>query len=169
MKVNDGASATKSQASAASGGKDISPVGLAFLGVGTFMDSMGRYRAMIAQSQAEGQNADFYRKQAAFAQEVGDRQRMIFGRESEILFGEQKSGFAKAGLSVDNSSFFLATQMANRSSESYAIERETQMNVDLASARAVAADQASKSARRAANDEEIGTYVKTAATIAMFL
>lgn len=147
----------------------VSPVGVAFLGAGTFIKAYGQYSAEMAQSRAEMQNAGFYRTQADFAQAVGTRQQAIFGRESDILYGEQQSAFAKAGIDTQYSSFFLANQVMQRQTGEYAIEQETAMNVKLARARADAAVQQAQDQQSAASNQQIGTFIETAATIAMFL
>ncbi len=113
----------------------MSPAGLAFLGVGTFIQSQSKYKSLMQQSMAEGQNAHYYSQQAVYAQQAGDRQKMIYHRESQVLFGEQESGFAKAGVGASNSSFFLATQEMQRQQGEGAIDAETKMNVQLANAR----------------------------------
>lgn len=147
----------------------MSPAGLAFLGVGTFISAAGKYGSMMQQSSAEHENADFYRTQAQFAQEAGDRQKAVYHRESQVLFGEQTSGFAKAGVGASNSSFFLATQIAQRQSGEGAIDLETQLNVKLATARANEADQQASAISNAADSEQTAQYVQTAATVAMFV
>lgn len=149
--------------------KSVSPVGLAFLGVGTFMQAQGKYDALSAQSRSEEMNAGFFRDEADFAQASGDRQKVIYNTESQILYGEQMSGFAKAGIDTDNSSFFMATQMLQRNRGANAITLETEMNVRLANARADAADQASREYASGASNERMGTYIQGAATISMFL
>lgn len=149
--------------------KSVSPVGLAFLGVGTFMQGQAKYDALQKQSQAEEQNAGFYRTQADFAQKAGDRELVLTHRQNVITYGEQQSGFAKAGLDTENSSFFLATQMLQGQTKEEAVKSETEMNVRLAQARAQAADQAARDYQSAAGTEQMGTYIQTAATVAMFL
>lgn len=149
--------------------KSVSPAGLAFLGVGTFLQAQGKYDALKKQSQAEEINAGFFREQADFAQEAGDRELMITHRQNQVLYGEQQSGFAKAGIDTSNSSFFMATQMLQGQEKEGAVKTETEMNVKLANARAIAADQAARDYAGAAGTEQMGTYIQGAATIAMFL
>ncbi len=149
--------------------KSVSPYGLAFLGVGTFMQAKGKYDALMAQGEAEAQNAGFYSTQADFAQSAGERSKAIFDRESQVLYGEQKSGFAKAGIDAQNSSFFMASQMLQRQEGSSAITAESEMNVRLAHARELASQKAANEYAAAATNEQMGTYVQGAATIAMML
>ncbi len=150
-------------------GKSVSPYGLAFLGVGTFMQAKGKYDALMAQGEAEAANAGFYATQADFAQAAGDRQKRIYERESQVLYGEQLSGFAKAGIDSENSSFFMASQMLLRQEGSSAITAETEMNVRLAHAREFASMKAENEYAYAAGNEKNSSYLQTAATVAMFL
>lgn len=114
----------------------------ALLAAGTIIQGMGQMRANRAQAGSERANAEFYREQARFAREAGDRARMIFDRESDVLFGEQKSALAKAGIDSLSSSKFMAEQILFREQESYAIKKEADLNVRLASLRAEASDRA---------------------------
>lgn len=144
----------------------MGPASMAFMGAGLALNAYGNYMADLAQADAEAQNAGFYREQAAFAREAGDRQQLIFDRESKVLFGEQLSGFAKAGIDTSESSNFMAQQIFFRSQESFAIERETDMNVRLASLRADQADKTAKDLRRAAPLRAAGTILGGAGQIA---
>lgn len=121
----------------------MEPITLGVLGGGLALRSLGMLRANAAQSEAEKANAMFYREQAEFARFSGERQQAIFDRESEVLFGEQESAFAKAGVDMASSSTFMAHQLLNRQTESWAIKMETDMNVRLATLRA---DQSEKEA-----------------------
>lgn len=123
----------------------MEPVSLTILSVGTVLRGIGQARANQDQAAAERQNASFYREQANFAQKAGDRQRGIFDRESQILYSEQQSGFAKAGVDTGSSSYFMAQQMLYRQDESYAIKEETDFNVRLAMLRADQADATARS------------------------
>lgn len=120
------------------------PIALAAMAVGTIIKSYGQIKANMSQAEAERQNAGFYREQAAFAQKSGDRKREIYDRESQVLYGDQVSAFAKAGVSTGSSSFFLAQQMLLRQNESFAIKEEADFNVRLAMLRA---DQSDSTAR----------------------
>lgn len=131
-------------------------VAAAVMGAGTIMQSYGRYRATLDQADAEEVNAAWYREQADFAREAGDRQAMIFDRESKILFGEQRSAFAKSGVNPSESSFFMAQQMLYRSQEGYAIDKEADFNERLANLRANQAQETARSLRDAAPMEFFG-------------
>ena len=100
-----GISAVKGAGSAST----VSPAGLAFLGLGTFIQGQAKYDALQQQGEAEKANAGFYRLQATFAQEAGDQKEAVYHEESQILFGEQQSGFAKAGF--DPSNFLFSWQL----------------------------------------------------------
>lgn len=150
-------------------GSTVSPVGLAFLGMGTFIQGQAKYDALQKQSQAEKENANFYRIQANFAEEAGQRQENVYHDESTILFGEQESGFAKGGVDTSNSSFFMASQMLQRNKGEDAIKTNTDMNVMLAQKRAEASDQAARDYASAGASAQFGTYVSGAATLAAFL
>lgn len=118
---------------------------LILLGAGLVLQGMGRMEANAAQAEAEEENAEFYREQAEFAEKAGERQRMIFDRESVILYGEQQSAFAKAGVDTSGSSYFMAQQMLYRTQEAGAIMAEADMNVRLATLRAKQSSETAKS------------------------
>ena len=107
------------------------------------MKGYGTYMANMDQADAERKNASWYREQAEFAKKAGERQQMIFDRESQILYGEQLGAFAKAGVDTGASSYFVAKQMLFRQQESYAIKQEADMNTRLAMLKA---DQAERHA-----------------------
>lgn len=115
---------------------------VALFAAGTLIKSYGQAKNAEAEAAQERANAAWYREQAAFAQEAGERQRMLFDRESQVLYGQQQSGFAKAGIDTGSSSEFMAREMLYRDQESYAIKREADMNVKLAMMRANAAEEA---------------------------
>jgi hypothetical protein len=115
--------------------------------LGLVIQGYGQMQANQAQADAEAKNAGFYREQADFAREAGERQIGIFNRESDMLYGEQQSAFAKAGVDTQSSSLFMAKQMLHRQDESYAIKAESDMNVRLAMLRASQADSTAASLR----------------------
>jgi hypothetical protein len=113
------------------------------LGAGLVMKGYGTYMANMAQAEGERKNASWYREQADFAKKSGERQQMIFDRESQVLYGEQLGAFTKAGVDTSASSYFVAKQMLFRQQESYAIKQEADMNTRLAMLKA---DQAERNA-----------------------
>lgn len=117
----------------------------ALLGAGMVIKGIGQLKANMDQADAESKNASWYREQAAYARQVGDRQRSIFEDESQLLYGEQLSAFAKAGVDTSSSSLFMAKTMISRQDESYAIKKEADMNVRIAMLRA---DQAEATANQ---------------------
>jgi hypothetical protein len=139
---------------------DSTQVGL--MGVGLAMRAFGNYNANIAQGNAEETNAAFYREQANFARETGERQRLIFDRESVILFGQQRSAFAKAGVDTEHSVNFMASQMSFRTQESYAIQKEADMNVRLATLRAEQADETARQMK-----DPLNNFLQTVGPIAI--
>lgn len=147
------------------GSNKMSPAGSAFFAVGSFVQAYGKYHSLMAQSQAEQDNAAYYREQADYAQQAGAREHTIYEHESKILYGEQLSGFAKAGISSSNSSFFMASQMLQRSQGLNAIDKETQQNSQLASLRAQEADRVAGQDRNAASLETAATLVTAAAIL----
>jgi hypothetical protein len=122
-----------------------------FMGVGLGLQAYGMFRANNAQAAAEEANAGFFREQADFAREAGDRQRKIFNHESDYLFGDQMSAFAKAGVDTGSSSYFMSQQVLFRQEESYAIKKEADMNVRLAMLRADQSQQTANSLRNPVN------------------
>lgn len=121
----------------------MDPITIALMGGGLLLQAYGNYQANLSQADAARKNAGFYREQAQFAKEAGERQQMIFDRETQIQYGEQLSAYAKAGVDTQSSSLFFAKQMLFRQQESFAIKKEADMNVRLALLRA---DQAATQA-----------------------
>lgn len=108
---------------------------------GAGLSAVGQYQANQDKAQAEAQNASFYREQAAFAQDSGDRDLSIFNRKSQIEFGEQVNAFAKAGNQSADAIAFLAEEKLNRNKEAGAIKEDRDFNVRLANLRAGQADR----------------------------
>lgn len=125
----------------------MTPIGAGVMGAGLVLQTYGRIKANMDQADAEARNASFYREQAQYARETGERQRSIFDNESRILYGEQESAFAKAGVDVSANSYILATTMLSRQKESVAIQKEADFNVRLASLRADASDRSAEGLR----------------------
>jgi hypothetical protein len=113
------------------------------MGLGIAMQGYGRVKANLDQAMEEEMNAGFYREQAEFSRKAGDRQKDIFDRESEVLYGEQLSAFAKAGVDTSSNSLFMAKTMLFRDQESNAIKEEADFRTRLAMLRA---DQAQRTA-----------------------
>lgn len=119
--------------------------GAATAGAGAIIKTYGQIKANMEQAAEERRNADWYRDQAEFTQQAGDRQRRIFERDTIKLQGEQIGQFAKAGIdaSTGSASLFIAQEAVYRQEEDWAIKQETDMNVRLAMMRA---DQAQRTA-----------------------
>jgi len=119
----------------------MAPFAIALMGAGLIMKSAANAQANAAQAESAAANARFYREQAAFAEMTGERKLSVFDSESKILYGEQQSAFAKAGVDVEGSALFMAKSAYSRQQESIAIKRESDMNVRLAMLRADHSDQ----------------------------
>lgn len=132
-----GMTVTGMAAGAATGGM----LPIALMGAGLIMSSYGKMKAAKDQADAERANASYYREQAAYAREVGDRKEKIFSRDTKILLGDQFSSFAKAGIDTQSSVYWMANSMVERDNEQYAIRREADMNVRLATLRAEQSDR----------------------------
>jgi hypothetical protein len=117
---------------------------LALMAAGLLLRGFGQSQANAAQADEERLNASFYREQAEYAEDAGIRQREIFDRESQVLYGEQMSSFAKAGVDTSSSSNYMASQILTRQRESFAIKREADMNVRLAMLRSESSDRTAK-------------------------
>lgn len=102
------------------------------LGVGTMMKYYGQTKADQAEAASSEKNASYYREQADYARKTGERDQMIFDRESVVLHGDQVSAFAKNGVDVTAGAGFIAQQMFYRQNESEAIKAEADFNVRLA-------------------------------------
>lgn len=132
------------------------------MGTGTVLKSMARAKDRQAEAGQERANAAFYREQTAFAEATGERQRMLYDRESQVLFGEQMSGFAKAGIDT-GSAEFMARELLYRSQESAAIKKEADMNVRLATLRAAAAEEAASNLEEANQFEPLSAALELGA------
>ncbi len=131
----------------------------ALYGAGHLIQGVGQYQNATAQEAQERQNAAFYREQAEFAKKSGERQRLIFDRESQILYGEQLSGFAKAGIDTSSSAEFMAREILYRDQESQAIRAEADLNVKLARMRANAAEVSANDIASAKNINLVGGLI----------
>lgn len=116
------------------------PVAIAFMAIGSLMGGAAKAKSDRDQANAERQNADFYREQAANAKYTGDRELLLFDRQSKVTYGEQRSAFAKAGVDMQESSRFLAEQELYGSQQTAALTKERDMNVRLATLKAEQAD-----------------------------
>lgn len=135
------------------------PVGaVVLMSAGTVIKSYARNKDRMAEAGQERMNAAFYREQAAFAEMTGERTRMLFDRESVVLFGDQQSGFAKAGIDT-GSAEFMAREMLYRSQESDAIQKEADMNVKLANLRAQASEEAASNLEKGSGYETLGDVI----------
>lgn len=130
----------------------MAPFAIALIAGGTLIKGLGQYRANLAQADAEEKNASFYREEAEFARKTGDRQRMIFDRESDLLFGKQQAAFAKGG-SGKGDLKFLAQQRIFREQESNAIQDEADFNVRLATLRSEHSMDTAKQLRSGRNNQ----------------
>jgi hypothetical protein len=107
-------------------------VAVGVMGAGVIVNAYARKEAGEAEAEAEMANAGYYREQAAFAKEAGERAQRIFDRETLVLFGEQKSQLAAAGVGEEVSSAFMSDQSQARREEREAIGKDTYANVRLA-------------------------------------
>lgn len=107
-------------------------VAVGVMGAGVVVNAYARKEAGEAEAAVEMQNAAYYREQAAFAKEAGERAQRIFDRETLVLFGEQKSQLAAAGVGEEVVSGFMSGQIQARREEREAIGKDTEANVRLA-------------------------------------
>jgi peptidyl-tRNA hydrolase len=126
-------------------------IGAVLMGAGLALDAYGNAKANKAQAAAEERNAQFLRRQAHFNQQSGERQLLLFDRESAILHGDQLSAFAKAGIDTASSARFMALEMGFRQEERIAIKDEFRLDVDLARLRAEDSQRAANSLRDPTN------------------
>ncbi len=135
------------------------PVALAFMAVGSFISAKNNFDAAQKQADAAERNAEFFKEQADFAQKAGDRQLMLQDRSQKILYGEQASAFAKAGVDTAFSANFLASEMNQGQAEAGAILDETNLNVRLASFRASEATAQADGLRKGASNRFWGDFL----------
>jgi len=138
-----------------------------FLAAGLAMQSISTARAMVSKANAEEKNASFFREQAAFAKDVGERQLKVFDEKSRVLIGDQVAAFAKSGGSSLTSATFVAATKVQQAQEGAAIKKEANFNERLALLRArgaqTRADELSDSGNIAMN--VIGGGLGSAASI----
>jgi hypothetical protein len=161
----DYSSGGNSDVAAAKAAKNLGTYGKAFSGIASLISAYGKYSSLTDKSKAEAENADFYTQEATFAAEAGERRKMIFNNSSQVLYGEQLSGFAKAGVDISQSSRFMANQMLQRNQGEWAITQDEAKDVKLAQLRADAANQNSKDLAIAAPLGAIGSLASLAALI----
>ncbi len=143
----------------------MAPVYPAIAGAGIILQTYGNYQATKAQARAEQANALFYREQAAFAKEAGERDLDIHKRKSEILTGNQISKLANSGADASEIAWFVGVQANVIYQEGYAIERDTEMNVRLATLRANQAEQTARDLKSGAGLRAAGGLLSGGANI----
>lgn len=116
-------------------------IAVGVIGAGIVVNHMARKEAGEAEAAMEQQNAAYYREQAQFAKEAGERAQNIFDRESIILFSTQKSQLAAADVGMEVSTGFMEGQYQARREERIAIGKDTEANVRLAMLRGGMSDQ----------------------------
>ena len=109
---------------------------------GTLLKIEGRKRQRKAEIRRLRANKAFFKEQAGFISESGERQEEVFKRKADVIFGEQVSAFASGGVDVSSGSALslLAETRADQREEVQAIRRETAFRVRLAELRAQGAD-----------------------------
>lgn len=127
---------------------------LALMGAGIALNVIGNYRQNMDRADAEAANASFYREQAQFAKETGERTERVSERQYKKLYGEQVGAFAAAGVDIGSGTAldFLAESRVIQMEERAAIRKEASMNVRLATLRADAAMSAAESYRDPINN-----------------
>lgn len=119
------------------------------MGAGIALNVIGNYRSNMEKADAEAANAVFYREQAQFAKETGERAEKVSERQYAKLYGEQVGAFAAAGVDIGSGTAldFLAESRVVQMEEQAAIRKESSMNVRLASLRAEAALRSAEALR----------------------
>ena len=139
--------------------------GLILTGAGLIMKDKARQEAADAQEQEEMLNAAFYREQAQYAEEAGKRAQNIFANETVLLLGEQESGLSHAGIGQTTASTFLAKESLFRQQESYALQRETDMNARLSYLRADQSTRRAMSSQAGLGYERSADYLQVAGSL----
>jgi len=97
---------------------------------GTMMESQAQASADMAAANAERRNAAFAMEAAEFERQSSLREQEIFKREAALNFGEQVSGFAKAGVDLSGSPLLvLADSKRVAGTELSAIKREGEFRI----------------------------------------
>jgi hypothetical protein len=124
------------------------------MAAGIAMNVYGQLKSNADKASAEAANASFYREQAAFAQEAGDRAAAIADRKNKRVLGEEVGAFAKGNVDIGSGSALdvLAEQRTIAIEEQFAIKREADMNVRLANLRANASMDAANAYRDPTNN-----------------
>ncbi len=124
------------------------------MAAGTVMSAYGNYKSNLAQADAEGKNAEYYREQAKMAAAAGAREESIFKRKSNIMFGNQVGAFAKGNVDLGSGSAldFLAESKVQTLNEISAIRTQTDARINLAMLRAGASEAHANSLRDPTNN-----------------
>lgn len=105
--------------------------------VGAGLSYMGQRQADKDQANAERINAAYYDQEKAFDERATTRSLTVYGRQSDIQFGDQVSAFAKGGADISGSPLsVLAEQKVAIAQEKGAITQEGEMRAELAGLRA---------------------------------
>lgn len=141
-------------------------IGLGVMAAGGIVSAASGYQSDMAQAGAERENADYFRKQAAYSQAATDRELDIFQNEVDDLMGRQLSGYGKAGVSMSGSPLLLMGQTQDRAdAELAAIKEKGRQNVELTLMRAQQADNNADSMQKNAPWKAFGSLLGTAGSM----
>lgn len=137
---------------------------LVLMGAGIALQTYGQMKSNQDQSIAEARNAEYYRDQARFAQEAGDREEMLATRQAKQFLGSQVTALAANGIDVGSASAvdLLADTQIQAIQERAAIRAETAFRVNLANLRA--ADSQATSDALGSPTNQIFTFASGALT-----
>lgn len=118
----------------------MAEVGAVMQLAGGFVGAAGQIAADEAEAEAEIFNAQFFDEQERNIRLAAAREEDIFEREAEALLGEQRSIFAKSGITLDNTALELQRQTRDRAKEEIvAIRTFRDQNARLAQIRSMSA------------------------------
>lgn len=121
--------------------------------VGAGISIYGQVKGNQAQASAERANARFYQEQADFAEKAGDRELDIYKDQAAEFFGQQKSGFARAGVELQGSPLLaLADSISRQQREEEAIQMDTAAKVREANLKGGLANKTAASLSNFANN-----------------
>jgi hypothetical protein len=137
-------------------------------GVGTAAQLLGGAQARRDQRRAARQNAAELARQARLEREAAKREAKNFRRESEIVFADKVSSFAKAGVDLSGSVLQVLAQTQQQAAEdARMIEQNGLQRSGVTAAQAAQQRSLARSIGRSGPLESVGTLLTGIGQIAM--
>lgn len=142
---------------------------LIIMGAQMGLQMYGQQQANRQQAEAEARNAEYYKKQAQFAEQSTQREMRLQERQQARLRGEQIVGFTEGNVDVGSGTAldFLVEQESYSIQERAAIRSEGDMRVELALLRGESAQTTSNTLNSSQynNTQAAGTILSGASNV----